>query len=145
MLVKFQMNLKLSLYFTENAIGKLLSSLEVSALENVRNKKCNIDVLINANDILFAIKKYRYYKNTYPDKLENLTDEYILQLPPDPYSGNKFLNNNVNKTIYSIGKNYSNDGGGNMNEKWYLMNDPSFSYDFVKTQLIENEISQVSK
>lgn len=133
------------LYFTENAIGKLLSSMAVTALESVRNKKCDIDILVNANDILFALKKYRFEKNTYPDKLENLTDEYTSKLPPDPYSGNNFLYNKDKKIIYSIGKNYNDDGGGNIDKKWYLMDDPSFSYDFTTTQLNENITKKTSE
>ncbi|HOY56005.1 MAG TPA: hypothetical protein PLH37_01060 [bacterium] len=87
------------LYFTENALGKILISLGDVALENVHIKKCAGDLMINTTDILFAIKKYYLENNSYPSNLQNLVPKYIDELPIDPYSGESFIINSNKKEL----------------------------------------------
>ncbi|MEA2088840.1 MAG: hypothetical protein U9O55_03320 [Patescibacteria group bacterium] len=99
------------IYFTENAVGKMLASLTMVALDGVRDKKCNIDTLIDSADILFAIKKYRLEKKSYPQSLQSLSPNYIIKLPDDPFSGQPFIVNIKDSTIHSVGANQNDDNG----------------------------------
>jgi len=123
------------IYITENSIGKMLISLGVVALENLRNKKCNSDLTLNVTDILFALKRYQIEKNGYPDNLADLAPNYINELPVDPYSGKPFIYYKNKKTFYSIGKDYKDNGGSTLDKSWQSMDDPTFSFDFTNIQL----------
>ena len=134
------------IYFTENAIGKLLAKLAQVALENVRDKKCNIDLMVNATDLLFAVKNYYLQNGSYPARLALLAPQYIAVLPFDPYSGKNFILNSDKKIIYSIGSDHHDDGGGDLSKQWNLMGDPTFSYDFAVTEIeAKNEVQQLNK
>ncbi len=112
------------IYFTENAVGKMLAGLTMVALDGVRDKKCNIDSLFNSTEILFAIKKYHLENKSFPQNLKNLSPVYIKNLPSDPFSGKSFIVNKNKSTIYSIGVNRIND----LEEK----DDISYYYNFAK-------------
>ena len=96
------------LYFTENAVGKTLSTLAVVALNNVRDKKCNNEALLNLTDSLFAIKKYRLEKGNYPESLSGLNQYYVSGLPNDPFNGEALLFDKNRMTISSVGPDQKN-------------------------------------
>ena len=87
--------------------------------------------MINATEILLAIKKYYLENNFYPKKLNELVPEYIDKLPIDPYSGNNFVFDYDKMIIYSIGEDYIDNGGSEETKQYKLMDEPTFSYDFL--------------
>lgn len=113
-------------YFIENIKGKKLASLDLLFFSDIKDKKCNIDALLNGVDILFSIKKYRFENNSYPEKIEDLEEN----LSVDPFSGKSFILNKDKMIIYSVGKDRVDNGGSDLNGDWYSMDDLTLSYDF---------------
>lgn len=99
------------IYFTENAVGKLLAGSITHSLGNVRDKKCAISALIHSTDILFGIKKYRIDNNSYIQNLQILSPNYINKLPNDPFSGQPFIIDYNELTIHSVGVNHNDNNG----------------------------------
>ncbi len=93
------------LYFTENAVGKLLSSLAATALNNVRYKKCENEASINATRTIMAIRRYYLTTGDYPKNLDDLSSDYITELPNDPFNDKPFIMDTNNKTLISAGAN----------------------------------------
>lgn len=126
-LVVDEPKLSLNLYYTENAVGKLLTAMGAKTISSIRNKKCDTELLLNSTELLFSIKKYQNKENSLPTNLESLIPNYTDILPIDPYSGNPFLYNLKKAMFYSIGSDYTDNGGkDNLQDSWSSMDDPSF-------------------
>jgi hypothetical protein len=63
---------------------------------------------------VLAILRYQKEKGQYPDDLSQLVSAgYLNRLPQDPYSNNPlvYIKDGDNFVLYSVGSNFSDDGG----------------------------------
>ena len=122
------------LYFTENAIGKLLYDMSAVSLNSIKTKRCINDTLISSIELMAAIKGYISDHNDYPLILDDLIPNYLSQMLTDPFSGQPFKYLPDKKIIYSIGSDYKDNGGGQIDD--YIKTDePTYSIDFAVKKL----------
>ncbi|MCM8758948.1 MAG: hypothetical protein NC906_04155 [Candidatus Omnitrophica bacterium] len=71
-----------------------------------------LDALLGAAEIGLAIRIYRRNYSRYPESLNHLTPEILVELPQDPFSGEKYrYKKGPGIIVYSIGENLKDDGG----------------------------------
>ena len=75
----------IKLYFTENAVGKLLSNIVAVSLNSVAYKRCNEELQVSAAQLLLGIKAYKFDNGNYPVSLDALLPRYITTIPTDPF------------------------------------------------------------
>jgi len=119
----------IKLYFTENAVGKVLSNIVAVSLNSSVYKKCNEEFQISADQLLLAIKAYKFDSGNYPASLDALLPHYITTIPIDPFGGEQIKYLVSKKILYSIGKDGIDSKGGEGND-WREMADPTFKINF---------------
>lgn len=98
-------------YITENFIGRLLLSLPSLSLNNVKNKKCENQAKLDALKTTIALEKYYIKNKDYAKNLDDLSPEFIDNLPKDPFTNENFIYNTKTMTLYSVGYDFvDNDG-----------------------------------
>ena len=117
------------IYFTENAVGKILFSIIAVDLVGTREKVCQENFLISATQLMFAMKTYKITTGQLPEKLEDLVPKYITKIPQDSFSDEPIKYSANKKIIYSVGKDKI-DSGGSEGTDWRTMPDPTFKIDF---------------
>lgn len=119
----------IKLYITENAIGKLLYDLSSVSASSIIQKKCNEDLLVASTQLLLALKVYKNNTGDLPASLDQLTPQYLQNIPADPFDNKTIKYSQTNKIIYSVGED-SVDSGGSTGEDWKQMPDPTFNIKF---------------
>lgn len=117
------------LYFTPNAVGKVLHDIVAASLSSVLEKKCQQDFLVSSTQLLFAMKAYKNDTAKLPNTLQDLVPKYITSIPEDPFNGKTIKYSPEKKLIYSVGKDII-DSGGNESDEWRNAPDPSFKIEF---------------
>jgi hypothetical protein len=116
-------------YFTENAVGKLVSEIIIIDLTGANYRRCENELLISATKLMFAIKTYKINEGKLPNFLADLIPKYITEIPMDPYSGGQLKYSADKKIIYSVGRDLI-DLGGSEGDDWRQMQNPMFKIDF---------------
>ena len=93
------------LYFTPNAIGKVIHDIAAASLDSTNIKRCQENTLLAAVRILAGIKAYKQDKGQLPASLEHLVPAYLDSIPVDPFGGQAFKYDPAKQIIYSIGQN----------------------------------------
>ena len=115
--------------FTENLIGKTLHDIVMVGFGAVLQRKCFEDFSVASTQLLMAIKAYQIENKKLPDSLEELSPEYILELPQDPFDKKIIRYSKQKKIIYSVGPN-GKDEGGSEGEKLEEIPEPTFKIEF---------------
>ncbi|MEO8637749.1 MAG: hypothetical protein ABI430_02515 [Candidatus Taylorbacteria bacterium] len=118
-----------SLYFSENAIGKIMHDTVMLGLNGVFEKRCEENFRLSSTKLLFAIKAYKNDRGELPPVLADLTPIYIDSIPKDPYDGEDVRYDINKKIIYSVGKN-GKDLGGSDDVDWNKSENPSVKIGF---------------
>jgi type II secretory pathway pseudopilin PulG len=67
-----------------------------------------------ALEIMAALEAYRTEQGEYPEELQDLTPDYLPDLPPDPWTGQPMVYNRDAAEpylLYALGANREDDGG----------------------------------
>ena len=103
----------------------------IPAAERISELSYQSKILHEAIITISAIQRWQLDNDEYPENLvELIGDDYLKDLPMDPYSGKPFIYKKTedNFILYSIGRNFEDDGGkvyeknGNVHE-WGTSND----------------------
>jgi hypothetical protein len=86
----------------------------LSTMSSFRNKYLREKARLRSTAVALAAESYRnMHEGRWPEKLSDLTPEFIHELPCDPYNGQplryRILDDNI--VIYSIGPDLVDDGG----------------------------------
>ena len=100
-------------FFTENLIGKIIYEYNANNFGGFFSLTCKQNFLINAIQVLIALKAYKIEKGETPASLNILTPNYISEVPIDPFDGRPIRFSIFNKTIYSVGEDLKENGGLN--------------------------------
>lgn len=119
----------IKLFFTENAIGKILFQIVGTSFSSVTVKACNENLNSSATQTLMALKAYKFQTGSYPPTLEALITTYFPELPKDPYTNLPLKYSLDKKIIYSVGLDRKDDGGS-QGDDWTKMPDPTFKINF---------------
>lgn len=120
----------IALFFSDNAIGKILATVGATAVyENLFEKKCQDDLLVGALQTMLALKMYKNDVGTLPPSLTELVPAYLDSVPLDPFDGKPLRYSPSKKILYSIGADLA-DEGGSEGDDWKKMADPTFSVAF---------------
>ena len=119
----------IKLYFTENAVGKVLLDISTSNFDSVIKKKCEADLIVSTTKLLFALKAYKNDTGDLPISLNELSPQYISTIPIDPFNGKPIRYLLKKKILYSVGSDLT-DSGGSVGDEWRKMPDPSFKINF---------------
>ena len=67
-----------------------------------------------------ALAAYRTEKNAYPEALDALKPQYLVEVPNDGFSGTplKYRKTEQGYLLYSVGVNLKDDGGVTIYSKW---------------------------
>ena len=117
------------LFFTPNAIGKVLHDVVSARSDSTKRKQCQENALLSAVRLFAALKAYQQDNKRLPTSLDALVPIYLSDMPLDPFSGQKFRYNPTKKIIYSIGPD-KQDVGGSTSGRWDQMSNPTFSIVF---------------
>jgi len=74
-------------------------------------QKCSLNTLVSATEILLALAVYEKEYGKLPDRLEELTPEYISKAPKDDFNGKSLNYIPEKRMVYSVGYNLKDDGG----------------------------------
>lgn len=117
------------LFFTENAVGKLVFSVAGVSLRTITDRACNENLSVSALQTLMAIKAYKIQKGDDPPTLASLIPDYLAEMPKDPYDDLSLKYSKDKKIIYSVGPD-KKDSGGSDGDDWTKMPDLTFKFDF---------------
>jgi hypothetical protein len=69
--------------------------------------------------VLLALERFRQKHDRWPDRLEELTPDYLKAVPLDPFDAKpiKYARRGDGVTVYTVGPD-GEDNGGNLNGKW---------------------------
>lgn len=83
---------------------------------------------LNAARVAIACERHRQKTGAYPEKLENLPKELLVEVPNDPFSGKPILYKTLpdGAVAYSVGGDGVDDGAANLNPKNEKGNDIGF-------------------
>ncbi len=73
--------------FAPNAVGRSLFAVVVPNVAVIMDSRCKLASDFAATVTVAALRGYQLETKDLPTKLESLTEEYLSQLPTDPYSG----------------------------------------------------------
>ena len=126
--------LSFKLYFTENALGKIIDNtlmhlVSETMFRGIHENKCQKEFLLSASQVLLAIKAYTIDNNDYPLSLDELVPKYINKIPNDSFSDESIKYDPSKKIIYSVGKE-GIDLGGSEGETPREMPNPTIKFDF---------------
>ena len=119
----------IKLYFTENAIGKLLHDIMAVSISGASYKKCQDDFIVGVTQTLIALKAYEIDNGNFPLSLNELTPKYLPKIPQDPFDGKDIKYSFDKKILYSVGEDMI-DSGGSEGEFWSSMPNPTFKIEF---------------
>lgn len=76
----------------------------------------NMAVMSRSADTLIATQRYRLKHKNFPDELTQLVPTFLPSIPIDPFSGQPliYVHTADSATVYSVGKNQKDDGGGKL-------------------------------
>jgi hypothetical protein len=115
--------------FTENAIGKILVSVNSNSFVGVVTKQCQADFISNVTKVELALKQYKIDHKALPPSLSDLVPTYISSIPLDTFD-NKPIKYSVDKKIlYSVGLNQK-DLGGSSGDDYTKMENPTVKIEF---------------
>jgi hypothetical protein len=115
----------INVYFTPNAVGKILAAFSMASLNSSVHKKCEDTMLLNATRLLLALRAYHQDQGEYPEKLDELVPRYLSAIPEDPFRAGPLQYTEDRAAIYSVGSNLT-DAGGSSGSYWRRMDDPTF-------------------
>lgn len=75
------------LYFTKNAMGKILAIPVNAALANVETKRCELKLEKTLTGIEFSKKLFELDNGKQPESLKDLVPNYLNELPINPLTG----------------------------------------------------------
>lgn len=119
----------LKLYFSDNAIGKLFTTVSFGSYDRMFTKKCEDDLLVGVTQLMLAMKLYQNKNGELPSSLTDLVPAYLPAVPQDPYGGKALRYDASKKILYSVGEDLI-DGGGSEGDDWKKMADPTFPVAF---------------
>ena len=99
-------------------ISQLLSTLITSTDEWLKVLPSSRQANILLTPLVFALEAYRRDKGGYPDELDALREDYIAEIPLDPFSGEAFryVKEGENYLLYSVGPNGIDEEGRDNND-----------------------------
>jgi hypothetical protein len=94
--------------------GNILLEILVSAYQKIHQISYRVPTDVNATLAIIAILRYKQKTGNYPNSLNELiTAGYLKQLPMDAFSDKPLVykKEDNNFTLYSVGLNFTDDGG----------------------------------
>lgn len=99
-------------YLHPNPIGRILSFMSVPAYGPIYLRSAESDARTELLRAAIALEQYRLTTGTRPKKLSDLVPEFLETIPTDPFDQSKPLRYQPEDgLIYSIGKNFADNGG----------------------------------
>lgn len=114
-------------FFTENIIGKILADIFTINMTTLFEKDCLQDTAVAATQTIAATKAFYNATGHYPTNLGELVPTYLSKIPIDAFDGKPLRYSQEKKIIYSVGKNFIDEGGSsgsdinNMPDPTFLM------------------------
>jgi len=108
-----------------NAVGKILYSMLVPALDSLLEKKCRAETSLAATRLIVACNAYRKQQGKLPEDLQALVPTYLSAVPADPYDGKAFRYVPAKGIVYSVGKDLKDSGGSTRVTGSYRGDSPS--------------------
>lgn len=93
---------------------RYILSSSVSTFARILNKAVKVDAARQMTITAIALKRFQLKHGVYPEKLAELTPEFLPSVPLDPIDGQPLRyrrNADGSFTLYSIGENNRDDGG----------------------------------
>lgn len=97
--------------FGNNLLGRTYLALTLARLSGVLEKSYELNFEKSAAQLLIILKVYKQENGALPGKLEELTPNYIEQVPLDPFDGKSIRYSKQKKIIYSVGEDLKDDNG----------------------------------
>lgn len=96
-----------------NSYGHIMTALLTPAIEATTDAGARAAAHRKIVDVALAVQRYQFKHGRAPDQLEGLIPEYLPQIPVDPYDGKtlRYLAQDTEVVIYSIGRDNQDDGG----------------------------------
>lgn len=115
--------------FAENAVGRIISSVNMGDIGGLVTKQCQTDFLSNATQIQLALKKYKTDKKVLPASLNELVPTYLSSIPVDPFDQKPIRYSESKKILYSVGLKQK-DLGGSTGSDYATMDNPTVKIEF---------------
>ncbi len=100
------------LLLRRNPMGLILSGLLLPALDKVRDRTALLECRTSGVRLALAMRAYYLEKGKWPERLADLTPDFLPALPRDPYDGApSFRYDPARRMIYVVGLDFTDDGG----------------------------------
>ena len=98
-------------YLKPNSLGQeLYSPFSAEVYTYYFNKRCASQFQLQAVRLLVSIKQYERRNKREIESLSDLIPDYFERLPIDPFSGELIKLNTFERTLYSLGGNFKDNG-----------------------------------
>lgn len=115
--------------FTSNVVGKYLFQSQALSFGSLQKARCQQDMLSQVVSTMLGLKAYKVDYKTLPEKITELTPNYLITMPSDVYDSNVLRFNKAKQIIYSVGPS-GQDTGGSTGPDWTKMQNPTFNINF---------------
>jgi hypothetical protein len=107
-----------------NYLGRWLYGLWTPSLQGLLVQKVRCRTEFSANLTLIALKAYQVDHGRLPRTLDELVPAYLPAVPLDDYDGKPIRYSYEKKVVYSVGKDFKDDGGMTREEarQWWNQN-----------------------
>lgn len=106
----------ISKHFQHRNLHNFLPSITIPAVSSIHSRTFETAVAVDLARIACAVERYRIKHNDYPDSLDQLTPDFLANIPQDLMAPGKPLNykkrvEDDRYRIYSVGSNGTDEGG----------------------------------
>jgi len=123
------------MYFTDNAIGKLIFSMTDLSLDNAKLKRCSGDMRLDMLDLLLALKRYRLERGEYPDSLEEMVPDFFDNQLIDIFNDKQIKFDSDRMIIYSVGMNFLDDNAKDGSDDLVM----SFNFSVTESEEVDKQ------
>ena len=93
----------------ENRLGIVCYAMTMYPKRSILQKKCTVNVEVEATRVLIALKCFKDEKGKLPETLDELVPEYLDKVPIDDFDGKPLKYSKKEKRVYSSGKRRNGD------------------------------------
>ena len=93
-----------------NYWGRMVSGMTQHSNLRFLTKRCHVDTRISLVQALAGLDAYSHAMGRLPNSLEGLVPTYLATVPTDRFDGHPLRYSSHQKTVYSIGDDFTDDG-----------------------------------